>query len=37
MLKEIAFWDWVAVYSLTGIATSPNETVSEPMERGAAM
>ncbi len=37
MLKEIAFWDWVAVYSFTGIATSPNETVSEPMERGAAM
>src|SRR5688572_7156435 len=37
MLKEIEFWDWVAVNSFTGIATSPNETVSEPMERGAAI
>jgi hypothetical protein len=37
MLKEIEFCDWVAVNSFTGIATSPNETVSEPIERGAAM
>src|SRR4029078_4917744 len=37
MLKEIAFCDWVAVNSFTGIATSPKETVSEPMERGAAI
>jgi hypothetical protein len=37
MLKEIAFCDCVAVYSFTGIATSPKETVSDPIERGAAM
>jgi hypothetical protein len=29
------FADWVAVYSFTGMATSPNETVRDPMERGA--
>src|SRR5262245_40932092 len=36
-LNEICPVDCVAVKSLTGIATSPNEIVSEPIERGAAM
>jgi hypothetical protein len=35
MLKEIAFADWVAVKSFTGIATSPKDTVREPIERAA--
>src|SRR5690606_2961282 len=34
-LKEIAFEDCVALYSLTGIATRPNEIVNEPIERAA--
>src|SRR5688572_21230811 len=36
-LNEICPVDCVAVNSFTGIATSPNEMVNEPIERGAAM
>ncbi len=35
MLKEIALLDSVAEKSLTGMETSPNETVSDAMERAA--
>src|SRR6185437_15941245 len=34
-LKEIALPDCVALYILTGIATSPNEMVSDPIDRAA--
>jgi hypothetical protein len=37
MLKEICPDDCVAVKSFTGIATNPNETVRDPIARGAAM
>src|SRR6185295_10887212 len=36
-LKDSCPEDCVAVKSFTGIATSPNEIVSDPIERGAAM
>src|SRR5437763_10842241 len=36
-LKEMALPAWVAEKSFTGIATSPNDTVRDPMERAAAI
>jgi hypothetical protein len=33
----MAFEDWFAVNSFTGIATSPKDTVRDPIERAAAM